>query len=178
MYNQRYLRERNSSCSPCSVREAQGVCLPVPRGLWKDNPFKEQNKASLTTQTVSDRSQPLTMDFTRQHNETVGCFIYDDANLKGLCLCITSCRPVVNHSSMFLWPRKEVQHKKQLVESFYLTMPYLWTMVRSAIDDLRGCVQWTTTEGLEELVFMIQVGQTKISNLNELQIRQCLVLEK
>ncbi len=85
-------------------------------GLWKDNPIKEQNKASLTTQTVSDRSQPLTVDFTRQHNETVGCFIYNDANLKGLCLCIMSCRPVVNHSSMFLWPWKEVQHKEQLIE--------------------------------------------------------------
>ncbi len=92
------------------------MCLPVPIGLWKDNPIKEQNKASLTTQTVSDRSQPLTVDFTRQHNETVGCFIYNDANLKGLCLCITSCRPVVNHSSMFLWPWKEVQHKEQLIE--------------------------------------------------------------
>lgn len=64
MYNQRILEKENAA----ALHDQQGsttVCLPDPRGLWKDNPIKEQNEASLTTQTVSDRSQPLTVDFTR-----------------------------------------------------------------------------------------------------------------
>lgn len=71
---------------------------------------------------------------------------------------------------------KRFNIKSSLCSFPYLTMPHLWTTVRSAVDDLRGCVQWTTTEGLEELVFMIQVGQPKISNLDEQQT-SCSVLE-
>lgn len=49
---------------------------------------------------------------------------------------------------------------------------HLWPAVRPPIDDLRGCVEWTTTEGLQQLVLMVKVGQSKVSNLQKPRTRK------
>lgn len=46
---------------------------------------------------------------------------------------------------------------------------HLWPTVRPPVDDLRGCVEWTATEGLQQLVLMVKVGQSKVSNLQKTQ---------
>lgn len=42
---------------------------------------------------------------------------------------------------------------------------YLWASVRSSINYFRGSIQWASTKGLQKFVFVIKVGESKISNL-------------
>lgn len=44
---------------------------------------------------------------------------------------------------------------------------HLWPAVRPPIDDLRGRIEWTATEGLQQLVLVVKVGQSKVSNLQK-----------
>lgn len=49
---------------------------------------------------------------------------------------------------------------------------HLWPAVRPPVDDLRGRVEWTATEGLQQLVLMVKVGQSKVSNLQKPRTRE------
>ena len=40
-------------------------------------------------------------------------------------------------------------------------------MVGTSVDDLRGGVQRTTTERVERLIVLVQVGQSEVTNLQE-----------
>lgn len=42
---------------------------------------------------------------------------------------------------------------------------YLWAHIGLPVDDLRRGIERTPTERLEELAFVVQVGEAKISNL-------------
>lgn len=42
---------------------------------------------------------------------------------------------------------------------------YLWASVRSSINYFRGSIEWASAKGLQKLVFVIKVGESKISNL-------------
>lgn len=44
---------------------------------------------------------------------------------------------------------------------------HLWPAVRPSVDDLRGGVEWAATESLQQLVLMVKVGQSKVSNLQK-----------
>lgn len=49
---------------------------------------------------------------------------------------------------------------------------HLWPAVRPPVDNLRGRVEWTATEGLQQLVLMVQVRQSKVSNLQRPRTRE------
>ena len=45
-------------------------------------------------------------------------------------------------------------------------LSYLWAFIGPAVDDLWRGVERASTEGVQERVFVVQVGQAEVRNLN------------
>lgn len=56
-------------------------------------------------------------------------------------------------------------------------MMYLWASIWSSVHNLRGSVQRTAAKCLKKLVFMVEVGQTKICNLGD-KINSVIIVSK